>query len=283
MIRNSGFTLIEMSIVLVVIGLIVSAVLVGQTLILSARIHSTVAQYNKLVTGAKTFQAKYRWLPGDMIASYAQIYNLSDGPCYQVGTSGPMNTNPSYATLPPDGCEWDWWPTTGNQQLDRGTAEGANFYTHLTRSGLIEGDFGASKWTATAGDQSMVWMEPRLKRGVIYPDYCTNRNCVIMGATFVSPASGQPGQIDMFTPFEAYGIDIKLDDGNSVTGIVSALSDYDDIARNPLDGSIHSQVNYTPSGNCCVNPSGVGKAVCSNINGYDIQDENFRCTIQLKW
>ena len=282
--RSSGFTLVEMAIVLVIIGLIVSAVLVGQTLVLASRIHSTSAQYNRIVTSAKTFQAKYRWLPGDMPPSYAQTYGLTAGPCYASGTSGSMVCSFAATNCLPDGCDWDHWYLIGNQHLDRGTREGGNFYTHLSKANLIDGDFGISKWTTTSGDQYMVFMEPRLKRGVIYPDYCTNRNCFIMGATISVPGAGQPGQLDMFTPFEAYGIDIKLDDGRPFTGIVSAVASYDDIARD-YDGGIGVTITYPASQACCrFSVAGGGRDVtCSNASDYDIGYEDFGCMIQLKW
>jgi prepilin-type N-terminal cleavage/methylation domain-containing protein len=45
--RNQGFTLIELSIVLVVVGLIVGGVLVGQNLIKAAQTRAQLAQIEK--------------------------------------------------------------------------------------------------------------------------------------------------------------------------------------------------------------------------------------------
>src|SRR5689334_20830022 len=63
---ESGFTLIELSIVLVIIGLIVGGVLVGQDMIKAAQIRATVAQIEKYNTAVNTFRNKYNALPGDM-------------------------------------------------------------------------------------------------------------------------------------------------------------------------------------------------------------------------
>jgi len=69
--RCDAFTLIEMSIVLVIIGLIVGAVLVGQDLIRAAEVRATIAQIEKYNTVVNTFRGKYGGLPGDLNASLA--------------------------------------------------------------------------------------------------------------------------------------------------------------------------------------------------------------------
>lgn len=61
----SGFTLIELSIVLVIIGLIVGGVLVGRDLINAAEIRATVRQIEQFNAAANAFRSKYNCLPGD--------------------------------------------------------------------------------------------------------------------------------------------------------------------------------------------------------------------------
>src|ERR1700728_1709743 len=75
--QNEGFTLIEMSIVLVVIGLIIGGVLVGQDLIRAAYVRAQIAQIEKFNTAVNTFYGKYQALPGDMNASTAQTYGFA--------------------------------------------------------------------------------------------------------------------------------------------------------------------------------------------------------------
>jgi prepilin-type N-terminal cleavage/methylation domain-containing protein len=60
----AAFTLIEMSIVLVIIGLIVGGVLAGQSLINAAAVRATISQIEKYQTN--TFRGKYGYLPGDI-------------------------------------------------------------------------------------------------------------------------------------------------------------------------------------------------------------------------
>ncbi|MGC2854826.1 prepilin-type N-terminal cleavage/methylation domain-containing protein [Novispirillum sp. DQ9] len=60
-----GFTLIELSIVLVIIGLLIGGILQGQEMINNTRLKSTVAQVDAITAAVQTFQDKYRALPGD--------------------------------------------------------------------------------------------------------------------------------------------------------------------------------------------------------------------------
>jgi prepilin-type N-terminal cleavage/methylation domain-containing protein len=60
-----GFTLIEMSIVLVIIGLIVGGILVGQTLIKAAQIRGVIKEEVQFETAVNTFFGKYDCMPGD--------------------------------------------------------------------------------------------------------------------------------------------------------------------------------------------------------------------------
>ncbi len=63
--RPSGFTLIEMAIVLVVIGLILGMVYKGRELIASAKVKKMAAQRNKIIAGINTFYDRYGFYPGD--------------------------------------------------------------------------------------------------------------------------------------------------------------------------------------------------------------------------
>jgi prepilin-type N-terminal cleavage/methylation domain-containing protein len=75
--QRDGFTLIELSIVLVIIGLIVGGVLVGQNLISAAGVRATVTQIEKYNTAANTFREKYGFLPGDINASAAAQFGFA--------------------------------------------------------------------------------------------------------------------------------------------------------------------------------------------------------------
>lgn len=64
--RRCGFTLVELSIVLVIIGLLVGGVFIGRDLIDTAAARSQVTQIDKYYSAVNLFQSKYGYLPGDI-------------------------------------------------------------------------------------------------------------------------------------------------------------------------------------------------------------------------
>jgi prepilin-type N-terminal cleavage/methylation domain-containing protein len=60
---EKAFTLIELSIVLVIIGLITGGILTGQTLIAAARVRSMITQLDRFNLAVTTFRGKYDCLP----------------------------------------------------------------------------------------------------------------------------------------------------------------------------------------------------------------------------
>lgn len=62
---QSGFTLVEIAIVLVIIGLLLGGVLKGQELIEQSKIKRTVNDFNNISAAILTYQDRYRFLPGD--------------------------------------------------------------------------------------------------------------------------------------------------------------------------------------------------------------------------
>jgi len=75
--RPSGFALIELSLVLVVIGLIIGGILVGHDLIEAAKVRATISQIERFNAATNAFTAKYNSIPGDMPASVANRYGFA--------------------------------------------------------------------------------------------------------------------------------------------------------------------------------------------------------------
>ena len=62
---QSGFTLVEIAIVLVIIGLLLGGILKGQEMITQAKIKNLINDFNGLAAAMYSYQDRYRALPGD--------------------------------------------------------------------------------------------------------------------------------------------------------------------------------------------------------------------------
>lgn len=95
---RKGFTLVELSIVLVVIGLLIAGVLTAQSLMGAARLNSQVHELQEFDAGVINFKSKYRYLPGDapqfggngdrVIDLYKFCDNNPNGCPYYINTNG---------------------------------------------------------------------------------------------------------------------------------------------------------------------------------------------------
>jgi prepilin-type N-terminal cleavage/methylation domain-containing protein len=63
---QAGFTLVELAIVMIIIGLLIAGVLKGQALIQNAQVTATVAQTKAIEATTTTFRDTYNALPGDI-------------------------------------------------------------------------------------------------------------------------------------------------------------------------------------------------------------------------
>src|SRR5437899_7961023 len=63
--RQQGFTLVEIAIVLVIIGLLLGGILKGQEMITQAKIKNVINDFNGITVAITSYQDRYRALPGD--------------------------------------------------------------------------------------------------------------------------------------------------------------------------------------------------------------------------
>ena len=63
--RQRGFTLVEIAIVLVIIGLLLGGILKGQEMITQAKIKNIVNDFNGITAAMNSYQDRYRAIPGD--------------------------------------------------------------------------------------------------------------------------------------------------------------------------------------------------------------------------
>jgi prepilin-type N-terminal cleavage/methylation domain-containing protein len=82
---SRGFTLVEIAIVLVIIGLLIGGVLRGQELLNSARINTISSQQSAIKTAYFGFLDRYKALPGDLSAAQTILINSSTAPASAAG------------------------------------------------------------------------------------------------------------------------------------------------------------------------------------------------------
>ena len=75
--HQRGFTLIEIAIVLVIIGLLLGGVLKGQELITSARVRNLISAQDGVKAAFFGFQDRFRAYPGDYSQATQNIANMT--------------------------------------------------------------------------------------------------------------------------------------------------------------------------------------------------------------
>jgi prepilin-type N-terminal cleavage/methylation domain-containing protein len=78
---QAGFTLVELAIVMIIIGLLIGGVLKGQQLITNAQITATVAQIKSIDAATTSFRDQYAGMPGDIINPNVRLQACLAGNC----------------------------------------------------------------------------------------------------------------------------------------------------------------------------------------------------------
>ncbi len=215
--NQSGFTLIELSIVLVIIGLIVGGILAGQDMIKAAEIRATIAQVEQYNTAVNTFRDKYRYIPGDLTGTYATQFGF-------IARSGAQGHGDGNRIL--EGCSAAAIGTASVFGCEVGL-----FWTDLSDSNLLAEAFNTAADTfvpacATASLCEALMPVTKLGRGNMLTVFGNaGRNYYeIHSITSVTTGTGAYGIADAMSPQEGFNIDDKLDDGKPLTGIVRAVT-----------------------------------------------------------
>jgi len=189
--KQQGFTLIEIAIVLVIIGLLLGGVLKGQELITAAKVRNLASQLDGVKVAYLGFQDRFRVLPGD------------------------MDTATANASIPgtPAGCTGG--TACGNGQI--GTDEVWVVWAQLSKSGFITGSYTGTI-TDTAPNAQNNPTNPfggylQLINDNVYDDV---------------GEPGQPVALNIKTgPFIPSGVvaelDRKIDDGQPLGGVFRSL------------------------------------------------------------
>ncbi len=221
---TAGFTLIELSISLLVIALIIGSVLVGVDLIHTARLQRILTQLDSYNKAVGTFRDKYHELPGDL--SNAITFWGADTACPNTA----YTASPHAAT-----CNGDGNGQVGNLYVDGGITnyEIYRFWQQLADASLVEGAYNG---IAGAGSSIQSLPPINVPAGpldntgftllyIFRPAGDINYWASTYGHSFLF---GEPGGSGMTTsaalsPREAFILDTKIDDGRPAYGTVLAF------------------------------------------------------------
>ena len=205
---QSGFTLVEIAIVLVIIGLLLGGVLKGQELIENGRVKNAANDMNGIVAAYNSYLDRYRKVAGD------------DGPV---------------ATLTARGTAWTGMAAGNNNgildvnagQTFTGGGEGATFFQHLRAAGFITGN------PADAGANALPVNAWGGRLGVI--------NAAVQGrpAARVMVCMGNvPGKA-------AAALDVQLDDGRPDNGSFRATQGANNVGPGGAAAAYSEDQTYT--------------------------------------
>ena len=244
--NRSAFSLVELSIVLVILGLITGGILTGQSLIRAAELRSFATQYQTFQTSVMTFRDKYFALPGDMRNATAFW--------------GPTAACPGTAGTGTQTCDGD-----GDGSISTGAAsqygERFTFWQHLANAGLIEGTYTGI--AGVGGNQDSVPGEnaplAKVEQALWFADtkatggnparyYEINyQNYFMVG---IDTGSSNRPHNPIVTPEELWNLDKKLDDGRPGHGIIIA-GQYDECTNSVDENAIDGEYLFTEAGKVC--------------------------------
>lgn len=203
--KQLGFTLVEIAIVLVIIGLLLGGVLKGQEMIENARIKSVVADMNGISAAYNSYLDRYRAIPGDELVATMTARGWP-------GTMGATaaTSNGRMDTLPP-------------ATFTNTNPEQAGMWRALRASGLTNGDPLAIAGQATmprAGTGGLI--------GVSLGAYGLTGPTVCVSGLTAKQAAGIDAAIDGPTAAGTFGNAIGTARGDS-----SATNPFNPIAVAP--------------------------------------------------
>lgn len=200
---RSGFTLVELSMALVIIGLLIGGLLVGQSLIESSKINAQVKQLQEYDIATRTFRQKYKQWPGDS-TYFPHTAGYTEG-------NGNGFINDHGGNLPPQVL------------LD----EPSRFFNHLYLSGSIKESHSAVY--SPIGTGAMPETKISKGRGLTVSMNLRGDLFYFLGIYEIiggAMAYFQMSQSGIMSPKTAMMLDSKMDDGIFNTGNVRSVTEY---------------------------------------------------------
>lgn len=223
--KQMGFTLVELAIVLMIIGLLIGGILRGQELMDNARISSTIQQVKAYEGAVTTFTDAYQAMPGDMPTAVNRLPGCQTGNtnfCANgdgngiVGNANANNFNRNQL---------------GNTVIERETIM---FWKHLSLAHMISGitpsaNPASPDWGAThpasklRGGFHVLYMATTTGQSINGSGLYVRMQTPLSGTSAYNGTGGMTNPLEAASPKEAWMIDNKMDDGRPDLG--SVMSD----------------------------------------------------------
>jgi prepilin-type N-terminal cleavage/methylation domain-containing protein len=246
--KNSGFTLLEMSIVLAIIGLLVGGILAGQTFITNSRLNTLVGESRYYINAFNQFNNQYKAMPGDFSTASTWWPDFKNS----TGANGGNGA---------DNGDGNGLIRAGAVAPNNGNGELFGAFEHLALIGLIKGSYTGA--TTGAAGTSIATLGTNIPQSVMenvgylfnHPD-ATDGNVSADAIYF----DGKYGHVLMIAgstpnalpntgflkPAQALQIDDKYDDGAPGKG---AITTYKPSAATSATDCASSNVSTTAAYN----------------------------------
>ncbi len=206
---QAGFTLVELAVVMIIIGLLIGGVLKGQELIANAQVTSTVAQVKGIDAAVTTFNDMYDGMPGDVLGTRLAGCATACAPA-ATAITGNGRVDDLFSSVP--------------------QAEGIAFWQQLAAADLITGinvnngaTFGGQYPDAEIGGGFHVAFIPGAIAGTPSIIGTVPPSAGHYLALHNAPAGAVAAAGADLTPNQAFRIDRKLDDGVPAAGTVRGM------------------------------------------------------------
>jgi prepilin-type N-terminal cleavage/methylation domain-containing protein len=197
---KKAFTLVELAIVIVIIGLLVGGVLAGQSLIETSRLNKEISELTSFRSAHYSFIGKYNCLPADCpnAARFFDVAKCNSMVSFSLGCVGDGNG------------KYDFWSGTDSR------SDPHRYWIHLELANFLKGapkTGNESTYRPANFSQFATHFAAHGDAGS-YPNNLNKYNYI----AFVGVLPGLCGTCSILTPYQAGYIDEKLDDGKPHTG-----------------------------------------------------------------
>lgn len=215
--RHEGFTLVEIAIVLVIVGLLLGGVLKGQEMITQVKIKNIVNDFNGITAAINSYQDRYKSLPGDDLGAQARWSTVMTD-----NSMGNGNGNGQFDTPNPAANKYNAAAAVPSAH----TPESQLFWWHLRLAGFVGGSTAINQATSAAQPSNAVNGMMGVQTSGI--GFTSNIIC----------SSNMPDKI-------AIAVDTQMDDGTANSGQIRGQSQS---GPSPDASSAAPTVNYTENG-----------------------------------